>query len=30
VQTPEEILSNPKLFVSAKKRFFALLDQFTA
>ncbi|MFZ4387589.1 MAG: type 1 glutamine amidotransferase [Chthoniobacterales bacterium] len=29
VQTPEEILSNPKLFVSAKKRFFALLDQFT-
>ena len=29
VQTPEEILSDPGLFASAKKRFFDLLDRFT-
>jgi GMP synthase-like glutamine amidotransferase len=30
VQTPEEILSDPTLFSSAKKRIFGLLDRFTA
>lgn len=30
VQTPEEILSDLTLFESAKKRFFALMDLFTA
>jgi GMP synthase-like glutamine amidotransferase len=30
VQTPGEILADPTLFDSAKKRFFALLDRFTA
>ena len=30
VQTPEEILSDLTLFASAKARFFALLDRFTA
>lgn len=29
VQRPEEILSDPGLFDSAKKRFFAMLDRFT-
>jgi GMP synthase-like glutamine amidotransferase len=28
VQTPEEILSDLSLFLSAKKRFFALMDRF--
>lgn len=29
VQSPEEILSDPSLFESAKERFFAMLDKFT-